>query len=51
VIYGEWPDEDVYHYYPSIPQVKEWLRETGFDLLDEKRDGIWYHHMLVRKML
>jgi SAM-dependent methyltransferase len=49
VVYGEMEDEGVYHYYPPIPQVKEWLRETGFDLLDEKWDGIWYHHILVRK--
>jgi SAM-dependent methyltransferase len=48
-VYGEIQGDDVYHYYPSIPQVKEWLSETGFDLLDEKRDGTWYHHILVRK--
>jgi cyclopropane fatty-acyl-phospholipid synthase-like methyltransferase len=49
-VYGEWPDEDVYHYYPSIPQVKEWLCEAGFDLLDEKGGGTWYHHILVCKI-
>jgi len=46
---GEMEDDGIYHYYPSIPQVKQWLKETGFSLLDEKWDGIWYHHILVRK--
>jgi cyclopropane fatty-acyl-phospholipid synthase-like methyltransferase len=48
VIYGEWPDENPYHYYPPMQQVRDWLREAGFDILEEEaRDG--YHHFLSQK--
>jgi SAM-dependent methyltransferase len=48
VVYGEWMNDDVYHYYPSIPQVKDWLRQAGFDLtLEGEGDG--YHHLIVHK--
>jgi ubiquinone/menaquinone biosynthesis C-methylase UbiE len=48
VVYGEWPDESVYHYYPSIQQVKEWIRQAGLDLLKEG-DGDDYYHFLLQK--
>jgi cyclopropane fatty-acyl-phospholipid synthase-like methyltransferase len=48
MVYGEGADEDVYHYYPSIQQVKEWLRQAGFDLIEEG-EGDGYHHFVVRK--
>jgi cyclopropane fatty-acyl-phospholipid synthase-like methyltransferase len=48
VVYGEWINDDVYHYYPSMSQVKEWLQQTGFELVEEgKGDG--YHHFVARK--
>ena len=49
VIYGELADEDVYHYYPSIRQVKEWIQQAGLDLIEEG-DGDGYRHFLVRKV-
>ena len=49
IVYGEWPDNDgVYHYYPSLPQVREWLRQAGFDVMEEG-EGDGYHHFLTRQ--
>lgn len=50
VVYGEWPDEGdgVYHYYPSVQQVKEWIRQAGLDLTEEG-EGDSYHHFMARK--
>ena len=48
VVYGEWPDESVYHYYPARQQVRDWLRGAGFELLRE-RDGDGYYHLISRK--
>ena len=49
IVYGEWPDnDDVYHYYPSISQVKEWLQQTRFELVEEG-EGDGYHHFVTRK--
>ena len=43
VMYGEWADGDVYHYYPSFEQVREWLRLAGFVLYEEgEGDGYWH---------
>jgi SAM-dependent methyltransferase len=33
VVYGEWPDEAVYHYHPTNQQVKEWTQQIGFEIL------------------
>jgi SAM-dependent methyltransferase len=48
VKYGEWANDDGYHYYPKIKQVKEWVKHAGFQLIkeDEADD---YHHFLVQK--
>lgn len=48
VVYGEWPDEDVYHYYPSARQVKVWIQQVGLVLFKEG-DGDGYHHLIVHK--
>lgn len=48
MVYGEWINDDVYHYYPSMSQVKEWLQQTGFDLVEEG-EGDGYHHFVTRK--
>lgn len=48
VVYGEWPDEVVYHYYPSILQVKEWLCDAGFDVVEDG-EGDGYHHLIARR--
>ncbi len=49
VVYGEWPDEEVYHYHPANQQVREWAQQAGFELLKEANGELWYYHVLVRK--
>jgi 2-polyprenyl-3-methyl-5-hydroxy-6-metoxy-1,4-benzoquinol methylase len=50
IVYCEWPNnDDVYHYYPSMRQVRQWLLEAGFKLVEED-EGDGYHHFLVRKV-
>jgi cyclopropane fatty-acyl-phospholipid synthase-like methyltransferase len=48
MIYGEWINDDVYHYYPSMSQAKEWLQQTGFELVEEG-EGDGYHHFVTHK--
>jgi SAM-dependent methyltransferase len=48
VVYGELADEDVYHYYPPLEQVREWIRQAGLDLIEEG-EGDGYHHFVMRK--
>ncbi len=49
IVYGEWADMgEVYHYYPSLEQVRIWLQQAGFELLQEG-EGDAYYHFLVRK--
>jgi cyclopropane fatty-acyl-phospholipid synthase-like methyltransferase len=50
VVYGEFPDEEVYHYHPSNQQVREWTEQAGFEILREANGEIWYYHILVRKI-
>ena len=65
LVQGEWAHEGGYHYYPSIDQVKTWISEAGFTLLDETvaafadtimpdvdsgvSGGYGYHHFIVSK--
>jgi SAM-dependent methyltransferase len=49
VVYGENPDEGVYHYHPTTQQVKEWTQQAGFEILKDGNGEIWYYHILVRK--
>jgi cyclopropane fatty-acyl-phospholipid synthase-like methyltransferase len=48
VVYGEWIDREVYHYYPPLEKVREWIQQARFDLTEEG-EGDGYHHFLVRK--
>jgi SAM-dependent methyltransferase len=48
IVYGEWPDGDVYHFYPRLLQVHEWIREAGLELVDEGQ-GDEYHHLILQK--
>jgi ubiquinone/menaquinone biosynthesis C-methylase UbiE len=50
VVYGEWPDEEVYHYHPTNQQVKDWAQQAGFKILREANGEIWYYHLLVQKV-
>jgi cyclopropane fatty-acyl-phospholipid synthase-like methyltransferase len=49
VVHGEWVNDEVYHYYPTMEQVREWNRQAGFDLIEEG-EGDGYHHFIVRKV-
>lgn len=49
VVYGEYPDEEVYHYHPTTQQVREWTQQAGFEILKDGNGEIWYYHILVRK--
>lgn len=48
VVYGEWINDGVYHYYPSLEQVREWVQQAGLTVLEEG-EGDGYHHFLIRK--
>jgi len=48
VVYGEWVNDEVYHYYPSLEQVREWVKQAGFSILEEG-EGDGYHHFLMSK--
>ncbi len=49
VVYGEWVNDEVYHYYPSLEQVREWVQQAGFSILEEG-EGDGYHHFLMRRV-
>jgi SAM-dependent methyltransferase len=49
-----WPDDDLYHHYPRMDQVRAWLGDAGFtieadheDPWDEER--FTYRHILARR--
>jgi cyclopropane fatty-acyl-phospholipid synthase-like methyltransferase len=48
VVYGEWVNDDVYHFYPSLEQVREWVQQAGFKIREEG-EGDGYHHFLMQK--
>jgi hypothetical protein len=47
LIYGEYAHHGGYHYYPNDEQVRTWLAETQFTLLDAT-EGDEYRHYLIR---
>lgn len=51
VVFGEKPDEEVYHYHPMNQQVIEWVERAGFEIIKEYKGEIWYYHILVQKVL
>lgn len=48
VVYGEYPDEEVYHYHPTNQQVQTWSLQAGFAVI-RAGDGDGYHHLLAQK--
>lgn len=48
IVYGEWAHEGGYHYYPRLLQVKEWVRQARFTLMDQG-EGDGYYHFLAHK--
>ena len=49
VIFGEWENTDVYHYYPTMEQVREWLQQASFNVVEEG-EGDGYHHFIAQKI-
>lgn len=49
VVYGEWANNDeVYHYYPTMDQVRGWLEQSSFIIVEEG-EGDGYHHFIARR--
>jgi len=48
VVYGEVTDVSVYHYCPSLEQVRTWIDQAGFEI-EEEGTGNEYEHFVVRK--
>jgi 2-polyprenyl-3-methyl-5-hydroxy-6-metoxy-1,4-benzoquinol methylase len=46
----ELADEAVYHFYPALEQVRDWLSKAGF-ILQAEGLGHWYAHFLAQKVL
>ena len=44
----ELTDKAVYHYYPPLKKVREWIDQAGF-VIEEEGAGSGFHHFLVRK--
>ncbi len=48
IVHGELPEaSEVYHYYPSMEQVRAWSQEAGFEPIEEG-EGDGYHHFVWR---
>jgi SAM-dependent methyltransferase len=45
---GELSDPAVYHYCPSLEQVRAWIGQAGL-AIEEEGTGKWYEHFVVRK--
>jgi len=44
----ELTDRAVYHYYPPLDKVREWIDQAGF-AIEEESAGSGFHHFLVKK--
>jgi len=44
----ELTDRAVYHYYPPLKKVREWIHQAGF-AIEEEGVGNGFHHFVVRK--
>lgn len=41
-------DRAVYHYYPPLKQVREWIDQAGF-VIEEDSEGSGFHHFMLKK--
>ena len=41
-------DHTVYHFHPSLEQVRQWIDQAGL-AIEEEGSGEWYEHFLLRK--
>lgn len=48
VVEGEYAHEGYYHYYPALDQVRIWVSQTSFSVIEEG-EGDDYHHFLVQR--
>jgi hypothetical protein len=46
---GEVIEDGGYHYYPSRPQVRQWLDTAGFTVTGQADDGEYWHLLLTRR--
>jgi SAM-dependent methyltransferase len=46
---GEVIEDGGYHYYPSRPQVRQWLDMAGFAVTGQADDGEYWHLLLTRR--
>ena len=44
----ELADRAVYHYYPPLAKVREWIEQAGF-MIEEEGAGSGFHHFVARK--
>ena len=44
----ELTDKAVYHYYPPLKKVRDWINQAGFEV-EEEGTGSGFHHFVVRK--
>ena len=45
---AEAEDVAVYHYHPSLEQVRTWISQEGL-VIEEEGAGKWYEHFIMRK--
>jgi len=48
VVEGEYAHEGSYHYYPALAQVRIWIGQMSFSVIEEG-EGDDYHHFLVQR--
>ena len=48
VVEGEYAHEGFYHYYPALEQVRAWVSQASFSVIEEG-EGDDYQHFLARK--
>jgi SAM-dependent methyltransferase len=48
VVEGEYAHQGSYHYYPTLEQVRIWVSQVLFSVIEEG-EGDDYHHFLVRR--
>ena len=45
----ELTDRAVYHYYPPLEKVREWIKQADM-LIEEEGAGSAFHHFVARKI-
>lgn len=50
ILHGEMAEIDVYHFYPSIGQVREWLERANLALTGEGQGNEYRHFLSTQKL-